>query len=211
MNLNSRKTSTYLIAAIGAAFLAIILFTQMASNPSSYAARVAQTREQKDLSFKNDPDSPLPREQKAAFRGLRYFQPDESYRVEATYRPFERQDTLRLMTNTGEIRPMLRAGMLAFTLQGRPCEVLVFRYLEPERSNTFFIPFKDLTSGVSTYAGGRYLDIAAREPFFLDFNEAYNPYCVYNDSYTCPFPPRENLLPLEIRAGELDYRSRVVK
>ena len=36
----------------------------------------------------------------------------------------------------------------------------------------------------------------------VDFNIAYNPYCAYNDTYECPFPPPSNRLKLEVRAGE---------
>jgi uncharacterized protein (DUF1684 family) len=36
----------------------------------------------------------------------------------------------------------------------------------------------------------------------LDFNLAYNPYCAYADRYSCPIPPVENKLLIEIRAGE---------
>jgi uncharacterized protein (DUF1684 family) len=39
----------------------------------------------------------------------------------------------------------------------------------------------------------------------LDFNRAYNPYCAYNENYSCPIPPRENRLPIAITAGEKVY------
>ena len=66
-----------------------------------------------------------------------------------------------------------------------------------------FVPFGDLTSGDTTYKGGRYLDLD-RTPtgvYDLDFNLAYHPYCVFNPTYECPVPPRENRLPVAIRRG----------
>ena len=66
------------------------------------------------------------------------------------------------------------------------------------------VPFHDLTNGTETYAGGRYLDLdrTATGIYDLDFNRAYNPFCLFNPTYDCPVPPRENRLTLPIRAGE---------
>jgi uncharacterized protein (DUF1684 family) len=35
----------------------------------------------------------------------------------------------------------------------------------------------------------------------INFNMAYNPYCAYNESYSCPIPPQENDLKVEVKAG----------
>ena len=67
-----------------------------------------------------------------------------------------------------------------------------------------FVPFSDLTSGTETYAAGRYLDLDPTNTglYEIDFNRAYNPYCAYNESYDCPYPPSSNRLKIPIRAGE---------
>jgi uncharacterized protein (DUF1684 family) len=39
----------------------------------------------------------------------------------------------------------------------------------------------------------------------IDFNLAYNPYCAYNDAFSCPLLPPENWLRVPIRAGEATY------
>ena len=64
--------------------------------------------------------------------------------------------------------------------------------------------FTDLTSGAETYPGGRYIDIDPNRTgiYEIDFNRAYNPYCYYNPTYECPYPPAENRLKIPIRAGE---------
>jgi uncharacterized protein (DUF1684 family) len=66
-----------------------------------------------------------------------------------------------------------------------------------------FLPFLDDTNGETSYAGGRYLDlrIPKNDLIILDFNETYNPYCAYNERYSCPIVPRENYIPLKIEAG----------
>lgn len=51
----------------------------------------------------------------------------------------------------------------------------------------------DDTNGEETYGGGRYLDmrIPEKDSVLLDFNTAYNPYCVYNPKFSCPLVLRE--------------------
>jgi uncharacterized protein (DUF1684 family) len=71
-----------------------------------------------------------------------------------------------------------------------------------------FLAFADKTSAAETYGAGRYLDVKkvpGAASVTLDFNEAYNPYCAYNDGYSCPFPPKENILEVAIQAGERTY------
>lgn len=202
--LNTRRNSTWIAVVIGALFLAVILFTQLARNPSQYVARLQQARDQKDLQFRNDPDSPIPKAVRDTFGGLAYFPVQEAYRVEATLRPAARPDTVQMMSTQGDnlAQPVVEVGQVRFALQGRTHELTAFAYLD--QADRYFVPFYDLTSGVSTYGGGRYLDVPKQQPLVLDFNRAYNPYCVYNESYLCPLPPRQNKLNLEIRAGELN-------
>ena len=66
------------------------------------------------------------------------------------------------------------------------------------------LPFADQTTGTETYSSGRYLDLHPTPTgiYAIDFNRAYNPYCAYNDTYECPFPPASNRLKTAIRAGE---------
>lgn len=203
--MNNRRTSSYLIAAIGLAFLIVILISQIANQPTAYSETLLQQRARKDLQFKNDPQSPIQGADKVRFKALDYFPVREAYKVKATFLANPRPDTLNLMTTTGENRVMVASGKLQFQLQGQTHALLVYRYLDPSQTD-FFVPFKDLTSGVATYGGGRYLDVPSKDPIVLDFNLAYNPYCVYNATFSCPLPPRENYLPLEIRAGELEYK-----
>ena len=64
----------------------------------------------------------------------------------------------------------------------------------------------DATSGNTTYGGGRYMYIDLPETngkVTLDFNYLYNPPCRYSEYTTCLFPPRQNVLPIAIEAGEL--------
>lgn len=202
--LNSQKVSSYVFAVIGVIFLIIIISDQLSNRPTAYIQTLQKQREQKDLQFQNDPNGPIPTEKKSEFEGLAYFPVNEDYKLAADFVANAQPDTLKLMTTTGEIREMVDAGKLRFQLHGLNHELIAYRYLDPSQSD-FFVPFKDLTSGVATYGGGRYLDIASKEPISIDFNLAYNPYCVYNETFSCPLPPRENTLSVEVRAGEIKF------
>jgi len=35
----------------------------------------------------------------------------------------------------------------------------------------------------------------------IDFNKAYNPYCAYDEKYSCPIVPRNNYLDIKVEAG----------
>ena len=79
---------------------------------------------------------------------------------------------------------------------------------KPSEHPTLFVPFKDLTTGVTTYGGGRYLDIEIPEDgalISLDFNLCYSPYCAYGDGFACPIPPAANFIKTQIEAGEKAY------
>ena len=67
-----------------------------------------------------------------------------------------------------------------------------------------FVPYGDTTNVKETYRAGRYLDLdrTATGLYDLDFNRAYHRFCLFNPTYECPIPPRENHLDVAIRAGE---------
>ncbi len=84
---------------------------------------------------------------------------------------------------------------------------------DPTYKNYLFLPFTDLTSGEESYGGGRYIDLETTDIFnnkvIIDFNKAYNPYCAYASGYNCPIPPRENDLPVAVKAGEMNFGKKV--
>ena len=63
---------------------------------------------------------------------------------------------------------------------------------------------RDQTSGHHTYAASRFLlgeDMTSTD-VTLDFNKAHNPPCAFSDFAICPLPPRQNILPFAVTAGE---------
>ncbi len=114
------------------------------------------------------------------------------------------------MSTLGYRRRALRLGWFEAARDGQPIRLVAHRLLEPgvgEASVSIF--FRDQTSGHDSYGVGRYLDPRplGGDDYELDFNRAYNPLCAYSPHYNCPLPPRENLLPVAVLAGERDPQA----
>jgi len=170
---------------------------------AAYAERLNAARARKDAAFRNQPNQPIPAGRYDEFLPLKYYPPDQSYEVPASFQPAAARTPVRIPTSTGKMRDMEIVGTLSFTLAGRLLSVaaLVEAGSPPDR---LFVPFTDLTTGIETYDAGRYmeLDRSVTGVYVVDFNTAFHPFCYYNADYDCPFPPAQNRLPLPIRAGE---------
>lgn len=154
--------------------------------------------------FMRSAESPIPLERRASFPPLSYFPIESEYRVPAVLTVARSDAVLEIPTSRGERRPHQRVGRLSFTLKGQLLMLTAFVEVGQEDMRHLFVPFGDLTNGTETYPGGRYLDLerTATGIYDLDFNGAYHPFCYYNPTYDCPYPPRENRLAIPVRAGE---------
>lgn len=178
---------------------------------SPYTEAVLDFRRRKDEHFAAG-NGPV---DAATFHGLRYYPPDPAWAFSAllTPTPPGPGSEFTLDTNTGQPRSMALYGTVTLSLPGaQPSQhshtLSVFAPLGETQPQRVFIPFRDATSGQDTYGAGRYLDAPlARSDdgdalVSVDFNLAYHPYCAYGDGWTCPLPPRENVLPVAVPAGE---------
>ena len=177
--------------------------------PRSWAQELALHRHARDAAFANDADSPIPRVERAAFRGLAYFPPDPAWRYAGWVERYPTAERITIVTTNGEPRPCERWGRVTFARDARVLTLQVYRMLDlPDRpgGEGLFLPFKDQTTGKDTYPAGRYVDLDGPDggPFVLDFNHAYNPSCAYGEPerFQCPVTPAENALPIAITAGE---------
>jgi uncharacterized protein (DUF1684 family) len=144
-----------------------------------------------------DPESPT----RLEFRGIEFFPVDPAYRVEARLRTYDSPQPREVATVTGTTARMFAPGTLEFEILDRTFSLEPF-VGEPGETDLFLM-FKDRTSGRETYGAGRYLSATLEgERAVLDFNQAYNPPCAFSKFATCPLPPGENRLDVEIRAGE---------
>ncbi len=186
------------------ALASVLLVLGASGTPPTYLEEIAAWRAEKDDFMRRSGDSPVPAENRAAFPPLPYYPADEQYRVPAALKLAQGDEIIELGTSTGVPRRMRRVGTLAFTLKGEPLTLTAFGDLDDPQLRRLFVPFGDLTSGSETYHGGRYLDLerTASGVYDLDFNRAYNPFCVFDVKYECPVPPRENRMKIPVRAGE---------
>jgi hypothetical protein len=170
---------------------------------TDYAGRVTAMRAAKDAQFQRSSD-PVPDSRKADLLPLAYFPIDPAYAVPAELKPSPESPTMDMVTSTGSLEQMRRVGQLEFTLRGQALKLTAFVPAASPNVNELFVPFSDLTSGTETYPAGRYLNLERRSTgiYEIDFNQAFNPYCYYNLTYVCPYPPLENQLKVRVEAGE---------
>ena len=194
---NSQRLKAFTLATLG--YLAACSHA-----PASYTDQIAAWHAEKDRFMRGSSESPIPADKRATFPPLTYFATDPSYRVPAALQPAPPGPAVEMPTSTGQRRKMRRVGTLAFTLKGQPLSLGAFVEADQQDMNRLFVPFGDITNGVETYQGGRYLELD-RTPtglYDLDFNRAFHPFCLFNSSYDCPYPPAESRLKVPIRAGE---------
>jgi len=156
-------------------------------------------RAEKDEFFGHHPQSPLTPEQKRGFTGLQYFPENDALRLEVIVEPLKDQQPMQMQTTTGGVQTYVRYGRFNFQANEQPAELTIY-----QSENGYFLPFVDSLAGKETYPAGRYLepDPLPGNRFLVDFNLAYNPYCAYNEMWSCPITPAENRLKVPIRAGE---------
>lgn len=194
---------------IGAAAVIVIItslvFLYLMKEQTSYISELQGERTEKEIWMSSSLESPFNVKQ-VVFNGLDYFDPDLNFKIEAQFEKTQAEAQVTLITNDGKERVYDIYGLASFTIDGQPCSLQVLSSNE-ELGSTLFVPFMDATSGNETYGAGRYLEamVPTSSTIELDFNQAYNPYCAYMEGYTCPFPPKANVLPVEIKAGEKVY------
>lgn len=182
-----------------------------AENQEDHKIKVVEWRKQKDLDYKDKEKTMLTEELMKDFEGLKYYDIDYALRINSKLKRFNDGRTFDINTTGGAVYEYLIFGQAAFEIDGKSLTLDVYigkRAAESgKKKGVLFIPFTDLTSGDDTYGGGRYLvlDLPDNDTLVLDFNMAYNPYCVYNVDHSCPIPPKENNLKVDIKAGELMY------
>ena len=156
-------------------------------------------RAEKDKFFGKDPHSPLTPDQKRHFRGLQYFPENPALRLAVTVEEYAQKEVVSMQTSTGALRTYNRYGRFKFSVEGQEAELTIY-----SGEHGFFLPFTDALADIETYGAGRYLEPEplGKGKFLVNFNYAYNPFCAYNENFSCPIPPRENRLKVAIRAGE---------
>ncbi len=189
-----------------AVVMVIIFYSFGGKNTLDHGEMISVHRAEVDQ-FMRSSESPLPDSLLEDFSGLSYYSYDEDYRVEAQLDKLSGEQTISLGTSDGKVKNYLKYALANFELKGKALSLVLLQSMEDDEGDYLFIPFIDLTSGETSYGGGRYLDleIPTGNDIIIDFNLSYNPYCAYNAAYSCPLPPSENRLAIGIFAGERKF------
>jgi uncharacterized protein (DUF1684 family) len=198
-------------------FIPVVIFLLLAAAAMALGAdeqlnlkleekKVLEWRKDRDTFFGTHERSPLSSKEKRRFKGLKYFPFDAKYVFSGKIERYifhinNPKYYATFLTNKGINKRYIRYGKFLFNLDGREHPIEIYKSI---LSDTLFVPFKDKTNGKESYEGGRYIDgeILPAYQLVLDFNMAYFPSCAYNNKFACALPPRENVLDIEIRAGE---------
>jgi uncharacterized protein (DUF1684 family) len=140
-------------------------------------------------------------ENRKRFEGRTWFPVNEGLRVPARFVAYEPQKHIPIVNVIDEVSDEPSPGYVEFRLHGK-----AYRLDALGDDGGLFFVFRDRTAGDTTYGAGRFLYVPAKPKsggeVVLDFNRAYNPPCAFNKFTTCPLPPKENILPVAIEAGE---------
>ncbi len=164
-----------------------------------------------DAKFSDSATSPLTKEQLLCFKRLYYFPVKYEFKIKGKLKKYSKPDTVFLSTSTDRHPEYIKYGEVTFVYNNNECRLTAYQNLKalslPEYRDHLFIPFTDKTNKVTTYGGGRYIDITVpvTNEVVLDFNIAYHPYCAYNHKYSCVIPPAKNNLDIEILAGVMYF------
>lgn len=155
--------------------------------------------------FKDASTSPLKKNDLKKFNSLPFFSYDSAFVIYAKFELTPKSTFFDMKTSTSRISKERVYGILKFEIDGNKYQLKVYQSLESDYDgkDDLLLPFLDKTNGITTYAGGRYINLKTplSNRVIIDFNKAYNPYCAYNELFSCPIVPEENYLPFNVKAG----------
>ncbi len=188
-------------------FLLLFVFFSNYGFSQTYINELNEYQRIMNEEFSDSLKSPLTDSDRNLFKNLDFFNIDSTYRIKAIFKRTPYEIPFPMKTTTSRAPMYVKYGEANFILNGSNCLLNIYQNIDLIKkegyANYLFLPFTDLTNGNESYGGGRYLDlkIPDDEHITIDFNKAYNPYCAYNHKYSCPIPPSENNLNIEIKAG----------
>ena len=196
------------------AYLVVCFFIFIAcQTDKSYSNSNSEYQKNQNNFFKDASRSPSKSKDLKDFKGLDFFSIDSSYIVKAKLFRTPNTSFFGMKTTTERITKERVFGILSFIIDNQPFELNVYQGEsageEDVDTNYLFLPFLDESNGLTTYGGGRYIDlyVPVGDTLIIDFNQAYNPFCAYNDKYSCPIVPRENYIPLNVTAGVKSFKN----
>jgi uncharacterized protein (DUF1684 family) len=201
------KTNSIFFSAV-----AFLIFVGCQSQKKPLKAQ-SEFQTQQNSFFKDASKSPLKPKDLKVFEGLEFFPIDSLFVVEAQLKRTPNTSFFEMKTTTKRVTKERVFGILSFTINKESYKLNVYQGATDSNSDSetdyLFLPFLDATNGIETYGGGRYIDLTIPESnqITIDFNKSYNPYCAYNEKFSCPIVPRENYLSLKVNAGVKRFKD----
>lgn len=194
--------------------LVSIVFLSCAKKDTTHENEIKLFQYDLNVEFADAARSPLTEEDLKTFKPLEFFDIDENYNIEADFELTPGTPIFEMQTTTDRLPLYRKYGIAHFTLNGKKMALSIYQSQElmitVEYAEHLFLPFNDATNGTLTYGGGRFIDLEipkeGSKTIRIDFNKAYNPYCAYNHTFSCPIPPSENNLPVAIPVGVKAYK-----
>lgn len=202
-----KRNNIFGILVVAIVAITILNFLTVGESSEDYLERLETDRKDRN-SFMTSASSPMTEDGRRAFTKLNYFPLDESYSITAKLTPTESKRPIFVPSTTGEQLKYIPFAYAEFELNGLEQRLVLYQDWEESDPNKLSLMFTDGTSTFTTYGGGRYVDVMYRNTnsVIIDFNTAYNPYCHFNDEFSCPIPPSENMMEIAINAGEKLYK-----
>lgn len=188
--------------------ITLLLFAPASLLSQSHFEQTKAWQDEMNHDYSDSASSPLKEEDRILFKGHDFFEIDSTYSVLATLELTPESKPFEMATSSGRKAIYQKYAIAHFSLNGDSLSLSLYishRLMKrPGFEDYLFLPFYDLTNGNESYGGGRYIELSKPKEgnkLILDFNQCFNPYCAYNDRYTCPIPPIENRLNVAIKAG----------
>lgn len=185
-----------------------IISYNLCFSQTNYLDQIQKERQEINARFADTSISILVPEDISEFQGLHFYSIDSNYRIKAKFRKLLFKKKFYMVTSTDRLPRYRKYGVMKFFIGESRYKLFLYENLDYKKKHPeydeVFCPFIDESRNDKSYGGGRYLDFHIpnlSKWTIIDFNKSYNPYCAYNNRYSCPIPPRENHLKVAIPAG----------
>jgi uncharacterized protein (DUF1684 family) len=134
------------------------------------------------------------------FHHIERYKPSLKWKINATLEQ-SLYASVSITNVLGQTYQMPSPGKIVFEIEGKKYKLDAV----DEGGDDLFILFADDTNAEDTYESGRFLYIPkpdANGNTVVDFNKSINPPCAFSTFATCPLPPKQNVLPIAVMAGE---------
>jgi len=184
-----------------------VIFKLTTLNAQSYKDTIREFQQHLNEEYKDAEKSPLSNKDLENFTGHTFFPINEAFNIKAKFQRILHAVPFQMKTTTSRLPTYEVYAIASFIIDGKEFQLHIYQSHSLRSKKKYkkhlFLPFTDSTNGITSYSGGRYIDLEIPEgdTILIDFNKAYNPYCAYSPTYSCPIPPKENNLPIAINAG----------